>query len=176
MFNNLYFILKLGVEMDDRKKRLVGYKLKLARQNKGLSIEDAAKLVNKSTNSIYKYESGRGGYRITTLSVFAEAYGVEEDYFFDWSDLRSEKNIISDETPAYNNANVSGEINEIVELLREYPEVRQKVKDYLLSYRKGGHARLSSWEGIVDALSADEIQEIFPKLLAKFKEAVAKNN
>ena len=57
-------------------------KIKSARVMAGLSLREAAKLLNMSHQTIHNYETGKIEADSNMLSNFAKVYNVKIDYFF----------------------------------------------------------------------------------------------
>ena len=51
--------------------------LRAARRNRHMNMEQAAALISKDKNAIYRYESGLTSPRVSDLLVLLDSYGVE---------------------------------------------------------------------------------------------------
>lgn len=54
-------------------QKQIGQAIKKERERQGLTIEQFAKMMGKSTTTIYRYEEGRHAFTSTTLSRIASA-------------------------------------------------------------------------------------------------------
>ena len=154
------------------KKRKIGLKIKLARKELGLTQEELGQKIGKKANYIYKVESGRHSYKYDFLLKISAVLKKTPVYFLDieniYNDIETkEPKIIADEQTSYNY--LSQNLKQIIEMLKEYPEVQKKCKDYLLSYHNGGKDNLSRIGGFIDALSSDQAEKIIPILVKKIK-------
>jgi len=75
-------------------KRLFGKNLKLIRENRGLTQQEFAELVNMQPNSIGQIEIGYKAVSFNTLEKFAQNLNMEYKEFFDFeNDLQSENSV-----------------------------------------------------------------------------------
>ena len=57
--------------------KLVGNRLKQAREEKGISLEDAGKKVGVNKSTVLRWENGQTEkFKIPTLEILADYYGV----------------------------------------------------------------------------------------------------
>lgn len=63
-------------EREDKILKIIGEKLRIARENKGLSLRDAGDLAEMSYNNIHDIERGLTNPSITTVIFLAEALGM----------------------------------------------------------------------------------------------------
>lgn len=84
--------------------KLVGNRIREARERLGLTQEELAFRINKTQNSISTYESGTRSIRLTELDTLAKALEVPISYFF------------GDEYPT----------DEIMSLVAQFPPEEQK--------------------------------------------------
>lgn len=54
----------------------IGEALKLARENKGLSLRAVSKLVSKSYSAIHAYETGRNSINVDVMKELCDTYGI----------------------------------------------------------------------------------------------------
>jgi|SRR5579859_3530785 len=69
-------------DADEIRLRMIGYRIRAAREIIGLSQEELAKRIGKTQRSISDYENGLRAIRITELPILASALAVDIDYFF----------------------------------------------------------------------------------------------
>ena len=69
----------MGKSIFSREHQHIVQKLKLARQQKGLSQQDVAKLINKTQSFVSKIESGQARIDIVQLKELARIYDKEID-------------------------------------------------------------------------------------------------
>lgn len=65
---------------------MIGNKIKKLREQKNLTQDQLAKLVNLSQQTIDHYEKGRAKPSIDTVSLFADVFSVSTDYLLDRTD------------------------------------------------------------------------------------------
>jgi transcriptional regulator with XRE-family HTH domain len=61
----------------------LGFRIRQARERRGLSQEELASAVTKDQRAISEYENGRRKLAVTDLPVFAAVLGVPLMYFFE---------------------------------------------------------------------------------------------
>lgn len=71
---------EVGQFMDIRK--VLGIKIRMAREAQGITQKELAERLGKAKNVISTYESGTRAIRVTELPLLAEALGVTISYFF----------------------------------------------------------------------------------------------
>lgn len=70
---------------------MIGQKIRLLREQKNMTQEQLAKLVNLSQQTIDHYEKGRAKPNIDTVSLFANVFNVSTDYLLGCTDDPSPK-------------------------------------------------------------------------------------
>lgn len=62
---------------------LLGHRIRIARDKKGMSQEDFAEAVKKDQRAISEYENGKRKIPATDLAIFARILGVPVSYFYE---------------------------------------------------------------------------------------------
>ncbi|MGI6513624.1 MAG: helix-turn-helix transcriptional regulator [Syntrophomonadaceae bacterium] len=112
----------------------IGSKIQQAREAKGLSQKQLARLVGCSQSALSNYEKGKRRLYLSQLEAIAEALNMPLDYF------------VEPKTSPYA-AEVNNEDKEVLRLLNEIytltPDERQDVADFIMYIRwrryKGGN-------------------------------------
>lgn len=89
--------------------KIIGERIRLARERLGISQEELAMRIGKTQNAVSTYENGTRGIHISELPVLAEALGVPIAYFF-------------------------GDLNPVEELESIYGRLPQKARGMLIEY------------------------------------------
>lgn len=77
----------------DKIGRKIGFRIRLARENAGLTQTQLAEIMNVSKGYISHCETGKTGYSKNTLIKFAKSLKVELDYFYKKEDTSVEEKI-----------------------------------------------------------------------------------
>ncbi len=64
-------------------KSLLGQRIRLARERKGLSQEEMAALISRDQRAVSEYENGKRRISVTELPLFAQVLDVPLMYFFE---------------------------------------------------------------------------------------------
>ena len=76
-------------------KKLFGKNLKLIRENRGLTQQEFAELVNMQPNSIGQIEIGNKGVSFNTLEMFSNKLNLEYYEFFNFQTEINDKSVLS---------------------------------------------------------------------------------
>lgn len=148
-----------------KKKRLVGLKIKEARENVAkISREQLADRLGVGENYIYQVELGRGGFSLDTLEKFANALGVEIKYFLDWDINKNDnhKLKISDSFETYGQ---NSGVDDIMKLKEGNPNMWNVLANIAKEVRKGDPDDNKIIEQIFQIPRADIRQKIINYLL-----------
>ena len=98
-------------------------KIKDLRLNKGLTLEQVAKVVGVGKSTVRKWETGMiANMKRDKIGLLAKALGVTPAYLMGWAeDVSIEKNLLQDKS------NLSEEEKILLDLFNRVPEEKQKL-------------------------------------------------
>jgi len=138
-------------------KSKIANKIKEARKEKGWTLDELGKKMSITKATVHQAESGRSGYSFATIQKFAEVLEKPITYFFEW-----EEKAINEDLAEYKI--ITPDLQKIHDLLLNHPETRKKILNYLKQYSEGKAARLSEFNGFLDALTKEQKEEILKKV------------
>ncbi len=118
-FKNSFYCIVMDLKV------LFGKKLKSLREERGLTQQELAELVNMQPNSIAQIEIGYKAVSFATIEKFAEKLDISYSELFDFQELQTPSSLISSILHELNNFQVN-ELKYILSSLRRFSKFLKK--------------------------------------------------